>query len=283
MRFVVVGAGAIGGAVGARLFQKGYDVTLVARHEHGRALEKGLVLEAPDETVTLPIPTVNEPAQVAWDGDTVVLLAVYKQLRLGQSAGLLPRQAFERRLWLALVPVVALLLISAKQRGPDELATEVVEFLETPDFRPRLEVLRTLASLALMLGGAEILVRSSIGLAHQIGVSEGFAGLTLVGVGTSGDTQKDKDKEPTKKGTIPAGWKALIDSGGASAARGVRSFLADMATAPRIPAMVEPTTGMRSKKATRRPSSIGYGIPSTVAQRNVPTPAMSEVKRLPSR
>ena len=41
MRFVVVGAGAIGGAVGARLYQKGYDVTLVARGEHGAALASG--------------------------------------------------------------------------------------------------------------------------------------------------------------------------------------------------------------------------------------------------
>jgi polyhydroxyalkanoate synthase subunit PhaC len=38
----------------------------------------------------------------------------------------------------------------------------------------------------------------------------------------------------------PAAWKALIDSGGLSAVRGTRSFLADMATAPRIPTMVEP-------------------------------------------
>ena len=83
MRFVVVGAGAIGGAVGARLFQTGYDVTLVARGDHGRALEPGLVLESPEETVTLPIPVVSEPAQVSWtgdaDGDPVVLLAVKGQ------------------------------------------------------------------------------------------------------------------------------------------------------------------------------------------------------------
>jgi len=83
MRFVVVGAGAIGGTVGARLFQSGYDVTLVARGEHGRALQSGLVLEAPDETVTLPIPTVSDPASVEWDedapGGTVVLLAVKGQ------------------------------------------------------------------------------------------------------------------------------------------------------------------------------------------------------------
>ncbi len=83
MRFVVLGAGAIGGAVGARLFQSGYDVTLVARGEHGRALQSGLVLEAPGETVTLPIPTVSDPASVEWDedapGGTVVLLAVKGQ------------------------------------------------------------------------------------------------------------------------------------------------------------------------------------------------------------
>ena len=83
MRFVVVGAGAIGGAVGGRLFQEGFDVTLVARGEHGRALASGLVLEAPGETVTLPVPVVTEPAQVTWDEgapqDTVVLLAVKGQ------------------------------------------------------------------------------------------------------------------------------------------------------------------------------------------------------------
>ena len=38
----------------------------------------------------------------------------------------------------------------------------------------------------------------------------------------------------------PAGWKALIDTGGMSAVRGFRSMVADLATAPRIPTMVEP-------------------------------------------
>ena len=64
MRFVVVGAGAIGAAVGGRLFQAGYDVTLVARGDHGRALASGgLVLEAPEETLTLPVPAVLEPSR----------------------------------------------------------------------------------------------------------------------------------------------------------------------------------------------------------------------------
>ena len=38
----------------------------------------------------------------------------------------------------------------------------------------------------------------------------------------------------------PLGWKALIDSGGLSAVRGVRAFARDMASKPRVPAMVEP-------------------------------------------
>jgi 2-dehydropantoate 2-reductase len=79
MRFVVVGAGAIGGAVGGRLFQRGFDVTLVARGDHGRALASGLVLESPGETVSLSVPVVAEPAGVSWDEDTVVLLAVKGQ------------------------------------------------------------------------------------------------------------------------------------------------------------------------------------------------------------
>ena len=38
----------------------------------------------------------------------------------------------------------------------------------------------------------------------------------------------------------PAAWKALVDTGGLSALRGARAFASDMATAPRIPAMVAP-------------------------------------------
>ena len=80
MRFVVFGAGAIGGAVGARLFQRGHDVTLVARGDHGRALAStGLVLEAPEESETLAVPAVTDPASLDWYADSVVLLAVKSQ------------------------------------------------------------------------------------------------------------------------------------------------------------------------------------------------------------
>jgi class II poly(R)-hydroxyalkanoic acid synthase len=38
----------------------------------------------------------------------------------------------------------------------------------------------------------------------------------------------------------PLGWKAMIDTGGLSAVRGVRNFLRDIMSRPRVPAMVDP-------------------------------------------
>jgi 2-dehydropantoate 2-reductase len=93
MRVVIFGAGAIGGAVGARLFQSGTEVTLVARGAHADALRTGLVLQDPLGSVTLPIPVVTEPAELAWSDDTVVLLSVKGQhtdAALDQLAGAPP-------------------------------------------------------------------------------------------------------------------------------------------------------------------------------------------------
>jgi 2-dehydropantoate 2-reductase len=75
MRFVIYGAGAIGGVIGGRLFEAGHDVTLVARGDHLRTLQRdGLTLASPDATATLRVPTVGTPAEAApADGDVVVL------------------------------------------------------------------------------------------------------------------------------------------------------------------------------------------------------------------
>ncbi len=75
MRFVIYGAGAIGGVIGGRLFQAGHAVTLVARGDHLRALQgDGLTLASPDATVTLPVPAVGSPAEAQpAEGDVVVL------------------------------------------------------------------------------------------------------------------------------------------------------------------------------------------------------------------
>ncbi len=80
MRFVVIGAGAIGGVVGGLLHRSGNEVTLVARGEHGAAIASGgLVLEQPGEVHTLAVRVARSAADVDWSGRPVVLLAVKSQ------------------------------------------------------------------------------------------------------------------------------------------------------------------------------------------------------------
>jgi 2-dehydropantoate 2-reductase len=80
MRFVVLGAGGIGGVIGARLFEHGYKVVLIARGAHlDKIREEGLRLESPDLSVTLEIPAAANPGDIEFGGDDVVLLAVKSQ------------------------------------------------------------------------------------------------------------------------------------------------------------------------------------------------------------
>jgi 2-dehydropantoate 2-reductase len=89
VRFVVFGAGAIGGVIGASLHQAGQDVALIARGEHGRAIrERGLTFERPGSSVTLEIPVAATPAELEWTGDDVVLLAVKSQDTAGALSDL---------------------------------------------------------------------------------------------------------------------------------------------------------------------------------------------------
>jgi 2-dehydropantoate 2-reductase len=79
-RIVVIGAGAIGGAVGARLFEADVDVMLVARGAHAAAIAAdGLTLVEPDREITLPVPVVTSVAEAAIDDETVVALGVKTQ------------------------------------------------------------------------------------------------------------------------------------------------------------------------------------------------------------
>jgi 2-dehydropantoate 2-reductase len=80
MRYVIYGAGAIGGVIGGRLAQHGRDVVLIARGDHLRAIQaSGLVLESPNERVTLPIPAVASPAEIEWREADAVILAMKTQ------------------------------------------------------------------------------------------------------------------------------------------------------------------------------------------------------------
>ena len=77
MRYVVYGAGAVGGVIGAHLHRAGSPVTLVARGAHLAAIRRdGLVLDAGDGRHRIDAPATDTAAEVGWTDDTVVLLAV---------------------------------------------------------------------------------------------------------------------------------------------------------------------------------------------------------------
>lgn len=80
MRFIIYGAGGIGGTLGARLFQQGFEVVLIARGEHGRVMQReGLKLVAPDGEHRLPVPTVGHPREIAFRSDDLVIMAMKSQ------------------------------------------------------------------------------------------------------------------------------------------------------------------------------------------------------------
>ncbi|MFD1938359.1 MULTISPECIES: ketopantoate reductase family protein [Nonomuraea] len=70
MHYAVIGAGAVGGTIGGRLFQHGHDVTLIARGRHYEALrEQGLRLATPDSDERLSVPVADGPV----DADVLVV------------------------------------------------------------------------------------------------------------------------------------------------------------------------------------------------------------------
>jgi 2-dehydropantoate 2-reductase len=80
MRFIVLGAGAIGGTVGARIFQLGYAVTLLARGAHYEAIrDHGLRLDSPGGTLRVRPQAVGRVADIRWQPEDVALLATKSQ------------------------------------------------------------------------------------------------------------------------------------------------------------------------------------------------------------
>ena len=89
MRFVIYGAGAIGGVVGARMFQNGHDVVLIARGAHYEAIrDHGLRIQSPDDDETLAIPVVDHPSQLDLTADDVIFLAMKSQDTVGACEAL---------------------------------------------------------------------------------------------------------------------------------------------------------------------------------------------------
>lgn len=80
MRFIIYGAGAIGGTIGAKLHMAGANVLLIARGEHLAAIKaNGLTYRNPEQTETLPIAAVGHPNDITFQEDDVVFLTMKSQ------------------------------------------------------------------------------------------------------------------------------------------------------------------------------------------------------------
>lgn len=80
MRYVIYGAGAVGGVIGGNLFRVGIGTTLVARGEHLAVMRRqGLTLDTEAGPLQLAIPTAADAGEVDWHDDSVVLLCVKSQ------------------------------------------------------------------------------------------------------------------------------------------------------------------------------------------------------------
>src|SRR5262245_9214947 len=81
MRYIIIGAGAVGGAIGGRLAEAGHEVVLGARGKQYAALtEGGLRLRVPEGESTYRLPVVDGPGPLGrLRGDDVLLLAVKTQ------------------------------------------------------------------------------------------------------------------------------------------------------------------------------------------------------------
>ena len=77
MRFVVVGAGAVGGVVGGLLSRHGHDVAFVARGGHGTTIaEHGLTVRTPTGDFAVETTVAPTLGELGIDVDDVVLIAV---------------------------------------------------------------------------------------------------------------------------------------------------------------------------------------------------------------
>ena len=80
LKFVVYGAGGVGGVIGGKLFQAGWPVTLIARGEHARSIRtSGLRLVCPGADQVLPLTVVEHPTSLEFDAHTVVLMCMKSQ------------------------------------------------------------------------------------------------------------------------------------------------------------------------------------------------------------
>jgi 2-dehydropantoate 2-reductase len=79
-RYIIYGAGGIGGVIGGHLAMAGYEVVLIGRPVHMNAIRQyGLKLIKPEGTHTILVATATSPAEVRFQPGDVVLLTMKAQ------------------------------------------------------------------------------------------------------------------------------------------------------------------------------------------------------------
>lgn len=79
-RFIIYGAGAVGGSIGAELARAGIEVVLVARGAQRAALERdGLHYVTPDGDDVLRLPVAGHASEIEFRDDDVVIIATKTQ------------------------------------------------------------------------------------------------------------------------------------------------------------------------------------------------------------
>jgi 2-dehydropantoate 2-reductase len=90
VRAVIYGAGGIGGGIGALLALAGHQVTLIARGEHLETIRaRGLTVQTPEWTRTLPLHAVGHPRELDLRGDEVFFFTMKSQDTLSALEDLL--------------------------------------------------------------------------------------------------------------------------------------------------------------------------------------------------
>jgi 2-dehydropantoate 2-reductase len=80
MRYIIFGAGAVGGITGASLFEHGREVVLIARGTHLAVLKRdGLRARYPDRETHQKIPAVDHADDIQWRDSDVVFLTMKTQ------------------------------------------------------------------------------------------------------------------------------------------------------------------------------------------------------------
>jgi 2-dehydropantoate 2-reductase len=80
VRYVILGAGAVGGTIGGLLRRQGSDVVLLARGEHARLMkESGLLLATPTGTDLLHLDVAASPQELELQLDDVLVLTTKTQ------------------------------------------------------------------------------------------------------------------------------------------------------------------------------------------------------------